>query len=154
MAFGPGPILYTGNMVLTHIDGKLLGLVETATISRSVGRQNVYANGSPKRADAIVTQISVSVQFTNLIPINSNKTLQVPAAQNTSGTGNVVVNSLVSEVYAVGHLITITDTNGNVLASATNCLFDSDSSTFPNTQAGTYSLQFTADDTNVFVANN
>ena len=154
MAFGPGPVIYSGNMVLTHIDGKLLGLVETVTISRSVGRQNVYANGSPKRADAIVTQISVSVQFTNLIPINANQTLQVPGSSNPTGKANVVLNSLVNEVYAVGHLITITDTNGNVLASATNCLFDSDSSTFPNTQAGTYSLQFTADDTQVFVANN
>ena len=143
-----GPVLYTGNNVDIYIDHKLFGFVETLTISRSVNRQNVYAVGSPIRKDAPVTQATVTIQANNLVPITSNKTLQTPGA-------NIITNSLASQVSESGHLITVQAQNSNVvLASATNCLYNDDAQTVPNTAILAYNISWSADDTNIFVANN
>lgn len=143
-----GPVLFTGNNVDIHIDGKLYGFVETLTISRSVNRQNVYAVGSPIRVDAPVTQASVSVQANNLVPLTSNKTLQAPGA-------NVVTNSLADQVNATGHTISVHQKGTTtVLASVTNCLYNDDAMTVPNTAILAYNLSWSADDSTVFVANN
>ena len=149
-----GPVLFTGNNVDIWIQypgqaSKLFAFVEQLTISRSAGRQNQYAVGSPIRVDAPVTQATVSIQANNLVPITSNQTLQ-------SSGANIVHNSLLDELNAEGSTISVhaKGSSSTVLASAVNCLFDSDSMGTNNTQPVTYNLSWSADDTTIFAANN
>lgn len=126
-----------------------LAFVETITISRSVNRQNAYAVGSPIRVDSPVTQATVNVQASCLVPIASNGILQAKGA-------NVVVNSLLNEVSAeaVDIIITQKGNSSIVLAHVTNAFYNDDATTVPNTALLAYNLSWTADDTLIFVANN
>lgn len=143
MATGQGATVFTGNEVDIQINGVLYGFVETLTISRNVGRRPVYAVGSPLFVDAPVTQASVTVQATNLVPFAGNNAL---TAGNTVPPG-----SLSAEVNANAATITVLQQGtSNVLYQVINAFYNNDSVQVPNTDVLTYNLSWTAQDTQTF----
>lgn len=143
MATGQGPVIFTANNVDLYINGNPYGFVETLTISRGVGRRPAYAVGSNLFVDAPVTQASVTVQATNLVPIAGNSAI-------TSGN-TVPVGSLAAEVNASASTITAHEQGtGTLLYQVTNAYYNQDSVTIPNTDLLTYNLSWTAQDTAAF----
>lgn len=136
-----GPVLYTGNNVTVYVNGQPYGFVETLTISRGVNRSTKYAVGSPLWVDAVVTQATVTVQATNLVPINGN---------NALAGNNVPTGSLVAEVDAESYPISVYDLNDNLQYSVTNAFYNNDSVQVPATDALAYNLSWTAQDTTAF----
>jgi hypothetical protein len=144
MPAGQGPVIFTGNNVDIQINGLDYGFVETLTISRSVNRRPAYAVGSPLFVDAPVTQATVTVQATNLVPINGNNAL---SAGNTAPT-----ESLAKEVNAsAGTINVLQQGTGTLLYQVTNAFYNQDSVQVPNTDIFTYNLSWTAQDTLSFV---
>ncbi len=137
-------MIFTGNNVDIQINGLDYGFVETLTISRSVNRRPAYAVGSPLFVDAPVTQATVTVQATNLVPINGNNAL---SAGNTAPT-----ESLAKEVNAsAGTINVLQQGTGTLLYQVTNAFYNQDSVQVPNTDIFTYNLSWTAQDTLSFV---
>lgn len=136
-----GPVVFTGNNVDIFINGQLYGFVETLTISRSVNRRPVYAVGSPIFVDAPATQATVTVQATNLVPMNGN---------NALAGNNVPTGSLVSEVNSTGYPISVHDKSGNFLYGVTNAYYNNDGVTVPGTDILSYNCSWTAQDTTNF----
>ncbi|MCL6442464.1 MAG: hypothetical protein K6T83_03195 [Alicyclobacillus sp.] len=141
MAGQTGPVLFTGNNVDVHINGRPYGFVETITVSRSVNRRPVYAVGSPLFVDAPATQATVTVQATNLVPIAGN---------NALAGNNVPTGSLLAEVNSNSYPIDIVDKKGNVLYSVVNAFYNNDAVTVPAADILAYNLSWTAQDTSQF----
>ena len=151
-----GPVVWTGNELELHVlntktGALLVGFVETITITRSVNRRPVYQIGSPIFVDAPVTQATVTVQATNMIPISPNNSLD----QNVIPTG-----SLVAAVHATSYSLaviappppvapgsTATPAPARVLWQVTGAFYNQDSVQVPNTDIVAYNLSWTAQDT-------
>lgn len=157
---GTGPVLYTGNNVDIYLDGILYGFVETLTISRSVNRSPQYVVGSPVFADAPITQALVTVQATNLVPMNGSSALSDTGYSgnqtslfnnpNAPANDNVPTGSLIAEVNAQAYDITVQDQQGNVLWTVINAFFNGDAVTVPGTAVLTYNISWTAQDTSAW----
>ena len=142
MAAGLTPV-FTGNNVDIHINGSLFAFVETLTITRSANRRPVFVVGQPTFVDAPVTQATVTVQATNLVPIAPN---------NQLAGGNVPTGSLLNEVNASSYDITVhqgsnSSTPGAILYHVTNAFYNQDSVQVPGTDVLAYNLSWTAQDT-------
>jgi hypothetical protein len=137
-----GPVLFSGNNVTVYVNSQPYGFVETLSISRSVNRSSKYAVGSPLFVDSVVTQATVSVQATNLVPIAGN---------NALAGNNVPTGSLVAEVDSGSYPISVHDLNGNLLYSVTNAYYNNDAIQVPATDALAYNLSWTAQDTTAFL---
>lgn len=152
---GQGPVIFTGNNMQISINGIPYGFVETLTISRGVGRRPAYAVGSNLFVDAPVTQASVTVQATNLVPINGNNALgqdAITAGGSVSGTSSAVPKtSLANEVDAPSGNISVTPLGGSTpIYHVVNAFYNQDSVTVPNTDLLTYNLSWTAQDVVAF----
>ncbi len=132
--------VYTGNMVQINVNGQPLGLVETLTVTRGVNRRPVYAIGDPRFADAPVTQASVTVTATAMVPINS--------ANSYPELGITPMASLVEQVSQSAYPIdVINPTTGVLEYSVLNAFYNQDAAQVPSTDVFTVNLSWIAQDT-------
>lgn len=132
--------IFTGDNVWIRANHQLVGLVQTLTIARSIGRRGVNQVGTPLIVDAPAGAASVTVSLTNLYPQNGALGLR---ALGVSPQG-----SLVDQVDAQPYTLTVHATNeaGAPLWSVLNCLWVQDSLQVPQTTQLTYTLSLIAQD--------
>ncbi len=140
MANNPLTPTYTGNHVQVNINGNVIGLVETLTVSRSVNRHQVYAIGSPLFVDAPVTQANVTVTATSLVPVTATSGLPY---NNVNPSG-----SLLAELSQTGYTIEVINPDtGAIEYSAINAFYNQDAVQVPMTDVLTLNLSWIAQDT-------
>lgn len=132
--------VYTANNVEIQINGEIVALVQTMTITRNSGRRPIYQVGTPLFADAPVTQVNVSVGATNMVP-------QTGSYATLGLTPN---GSMVDAIDMLPYDMSITDANGKVLATVHNCYFQQDSLAVQGSEPLTVNVSWVAQDTTVF----
>lgn len=136
--------VYTGNNVYVMIDQKLVGFVETLSITRGVNRRPTYQVGGPLFVDAPVTQATVTVTATNMVPVQG----QSNSAQSLGAQGIVPTSSLANEVYAPSYDITVLDgQTGSPVWYVQDAFYNQDAVQTPATDIVTYNLSWVARDT-------
>ncbi len=110
------PVL-TANLVTLSLNGIVIGLVQSATINRNIGRRPVYQTGTPLFADAPMTQISVGLSLTNM----------VPQAGSLATLGLTPDGTLVSALNETPYDASIATLDGKTIATCHNSYFQSDS---------------------------
>lgn len=138
--------VYTGNNVVAAINGAVLGLVETLSITRNVNRRPVYAVGSPLFQDAPVTQASVTVTATNMVPLTPSNTLNGNNVPTGSLLAALTAKAYTIDIYAISSLVGGT-VSGSPLYSVSNAFYNQDAVSVPNTDVLTYNLSWIAQDT-------
>lgn len=136
--------VYTGNNVFIQIGGNIIGFVETLSITRNVGRRPVYQVGGPLFVDAPVTQASVTVTATNMVPLQG----QANSAPSLASQGLVATKTLANEVYANAQDIVILEQIGGSPAyHVVDAYYNQDAVQVPSTDVFTYNLSWIARDT-------
>ena len=123
-----------------NINGQAIGLAETVTISRSVGRTPHVGVGDPRWVDAPPTQFSVTVSATMMIPKNGANTL--------AGTGITPNGSLMEQLTVGTYPIDLIDpSTGTIEYSVQNCYWNTDSLQTPAADILSGSVQWIGQDT-------
>jgi len=136
--------VYTGNNVYVVINAKVVGFVETISVTRSVNRRPVYGVGGPLFVDAPVTQASVTVTATNMIPLQG----QANSAPSMTAQGLAPSGSLADEVYAGSYDMAIVDQQtGETAWYVREAKYNQDAVAVPGTDIVTYNLSWIARDT-------
>lgn len=136
--------VYTGNNVFVQIGNNIVGFVETLSITRNLNRRPVYGVGSPLFIDAPVTQASVTVTATNLVPLQGKET----SAQSLAQQGIAPSGTLANQLYANGEDIVILDQIGGTPAyHVQDAYYNQDAVQVPGTDVLTYNLSWVARDT-------
>ncbi|MFX4302979.1 hypothetical protein ACOJUR_12105 [Alicyclobacillus tolerans] len=136
----PFQTVYTGNNVQININGQPVGLVNTLTITRGVNRRAVYAVGSPLFVDAPVTQASVTVTATAMVPFNADNSY--------TSEGINPSRSLTEQLNQAAYSIdVINSTTGEIEYSVVNAYYNQDSVQVPDTDVLTLNLSWIAQDT-------
>ncbi len=133
--------IYTGDNVYVRANGQLIGLVQTLTIARSVGRRGVNQVGTPLIVDAPTGAASVTVSLTNLYPILASLGLRA--------IGIAPNGSLVNQVNATPFDWSVHDefsSGSPAIWTVTNCLWTQDSLQTPQTAQLTYTISYIGQD--------
>lgn len=135
--------VYTGNNVYVEINGNIIGLVETLTITRNVNRRPAYQVGGPLFVDAPVTQASVQVTATNMAPLQGKSN----SAPSLASQGIIPSGSLADEINKGPYDMKILDTNtGDVVWYVKNAYYNQDAVQVPSTDIIAYNLSWVAQD--------
>jgi len=136
--------VYTGNNVYIVINAKVVGFCETISVTRSVNRRPVYGVGGPLLIDQPVTQASVTVTATNMVPLQG----QSNSAPSMAAQGLAPSGSLADEVYAGSYDIAIVDQQtGDTAYYVREAKYNQDAIQVPGTDIVTYNLSWIARDT-------
>jgi hypothetical protein len=136
--------VYTGNNVYIVINSKIIGFVETLSITRSVNRRPVYGVGGPLFIDAPVTQVTVTVTATHMVPLQG----QSNSAPSLAAQGMVPSGSLADQVYAGSYDMAILEQiNGKPVWYVRQAKYNQDAVQVPGTDIVTYNLSWVARDT-------
>lgn len=136
--------VYTGNNVYIVINGIILGFVETLSITRSVNRRAVYQVGGPLAVDFPVTQATVTVTATNMVPLQG----QSDSAPSLAAQNLVPSGSLADQVGAGSYDMAIMDQDtGKTVWYVRQAKYNQDAVQVPGTDIVTYNLSWIARDT-------
>lgn len=136
--------VYTGNNVYIAIKNQVVGFVETLSITRGVNRRPTYQVGGPLFVDAPVTQATVTVTATNMVPVQG----QPGSGASLGSQGIVPTSSLANEVYASSYPITVLDgQTGQPVWYVQDAFYNQDAIQTPATDIVTYNLSWIARDT-------
>lgn len=139
--------VFTGNELIMEMDGQVIGLVQSVTVSRTVNRTPQYQVGTPLFADAPVTQALVSISINNLVPLQGVSN----AGTALSQLGITPDTSLVDEVFAGSHsLVFLNEVNGTPAYSVSGAYYNNDAVTVPSTAVLTLSLSMIARDSSTW----
>ena len=132
--------IYTGNNIDFMMNGATIGVIQTVTVSRSIGRRPVYQVGSPLFADAPVTAVAVTISISSMVIIPS-ATIDSLVAKGILPSGSLV-SALTSSTFPCS----LVDANGNVVCSAPTCFYNGDTFNITNNEPLTLSLNLIAQD--------
>lgn len=132
--------VYTGNNIDLQINGATVGVMQTVTVSRAIGRRAVYQMGSPLFADAPVTAVAVTISITSMIGI--------PTAGVASlvSRGVLPQGSLVNTLTAGTFAVSLVDASGNVVVTASTCFYNGDTFNVTNNDPLTLNITLLAQD--------
>ncbi len=137
----PWTQVYTGNNVFIRANGQLVGMVQTGTISRAIGRHYVYQVNTPIAIDLPVGQVNVQVNLTNVYPVNG--------ALSMRSLGMTPKGSLAGQVNIPPYNLSIHDkisSSAPALWIVFGAFFNQDSLQVPQTTQLTYTCSLYAFD--------
>ncbi len=134
--------IYTGNNVLIRINGQLVGFVETLSITRNVNRRPTYQVGSPLWVDAPVTQASITVTATNMVPLQG----QSNSGKSLAQLSIVPSGSLSDQVTAGTYDMEVVDQNGRTVYYIQDAYYNQDAVQVPGTDILTINCSWVARD--------
>lgn len=134
--------VYSGNNVSIEVAGQTVALIQTITITRNLGRRPVFQTGTPIFADAPVTQASVTVTVTNMVPkTGSYATLGItPSGSLVSAVDQTPISNM-----------SIVDENGKTVANVINAFFQTDTLSVSSNEPLSISVSFLCQDCQAFI---
>lgn len=111
--------VYTGNNIGVAINGQTVGLAQTVTVVRAIGRQPVYQVGTPLFADAPVRTVLATLTISGMVAQAATGNAWMPQIMPSGSLSTTVSQAAVPS-------ITLTDAGGTVVCTITNSFFNGD----------------------------
>lgn len=137
--------VYTGNNVAMQVNGATIGVMQTVTISRAIGRRAVYQIGTPLFADAPVTAVAVTINITSMVLIPS------ATVQSLAQKGILPSGSLVDTLTTGSFSVTLVDAQGNTVCTAPVCFYNGDTFDITANEPITINISLLAQDATLYV---